>query len=101
MGGVIPATKPDAKVLLYLHGNGINIGANVAHANRSSTRFSVLLIVTIVALCINKAARITGISRCGTAWDYLWKRHQPSEISYLWAYSGVLAIDLSCATSRS
>jgi len=43
-GWWMPAAT-NAKVLLYLHGNGINIRTNVAHANRfSSARFSVLLI---------------------------------------------------------
>ncbi len=44
-GWWIPATTANNKVLLYLHGNGINIGANVAHANRfHQLGFSVLLI---------------------------------------------------------
>src|SRR4051812_29484992 len=33
-GWWIKTKQPNAKVLLYLHGNGINIGANIAHANR-------------------------------------------------------------------
>lgn len=33
-GWWIPATGPENFVLLYLHGNGINIGANIEHAAR-------------------------------------------------------------------
>jgi uncharacterized protein len=44
-GWWLPSSQPDGKVLLYLHGNGLNIGANVAHANRfHKLGFSVLLI---------------------------------------------------------
>ena len=44
-GWWIEAKQPNAKVLLYLHGNGINVGANIAHANRfHQLGFSVLLI---------------------------------------------------------
>lgn len=43
-GWWIPAKDENAMVLLYLHGNGINIGANVAHARRfHQLGFSVLL----------------------------------------------------------
>ncbi len=43
-GWWIPATQPNGKVLLYLHGNAINVGANVEHAGRfHSLGFSVLL----------------------------------------------------------
>ena len=44
-GWWMPAKKPEAKVLLYLHGNALNVGANVAHAHRfHKLGFSVLLI---------------------------------------------------------
>ena len=44
-GWWIPSAQPSEMVLLYLHGNGINIGANVAHAHRfHQMGFSVLLI---------------------------------------------------------
>ncbi len=32
-GWWLEAKQPNAKVLLYLHGNGLNIGANIAHAS--------------------------------------------------------------------
>lgn len=44
-GWWIKAKQPNGKVLLYLHGNGLNIGANVGHARRfHKLGFSVLLI---------------------------------------------------------
>ncbi|WP_414527038.1 alpha/beta hydrolase [Nodularia chucula] len=44
-GWWIPGTQPDGNVLLYLHGNAINIGANMGHAYRlHKLEFSVLLI---------------------------------------------------------
>ncbi|MDP5338641.1 MAG: lysophospholipase, partial [Nodularia sp. (in: cyanobacteria)] len=44
-GWWIKAPQPDADVLLYLHGNAINVSANVGHANRlHQLGFSVLLI---------------------------------------------------------
>ena len=43
-GWWIPAEQPDAAVVLYLHGNGDNIGANAAHSVRlRSLGLSVLL----------------------------------------------------------
>jgi uncharacterized protein len=43
-GWWIPATKPDAPVILYLHGNGANIGANAEQAYRlRELGFSVFL----------------------------------------------------------
>lgn len=43
-GWWIPAHQPNGKVLLYLHGNASNIGANVEHASRfHHLGFSVLL----------------------------------------------------------
>ncbi|MDB9541031.1 lysophospholipase [Anabaenopsis tanganyikae CS-531] len=44
-GWWIPSPEPNANVLLYLHGNAINVGANVGHARRlHQLGFSVLLI---------------------------------------------------------
>jgi uncharacterized protein len=43
-GWWIPAAKPDAPVILYLHGNGANIGANAEQAHRlRELGFSVFL----------------------------------------------------------
>jgi pimeloyl-ACP methyl ester carboxylesterase len=99
-GWWMPAAT-NAKVLLYLHGNGINIGANVAHANRfHQLGFSVLLI----------DYRGYGRSEGGfptearvyqdaaAAWNYLVKQRQikPSQI-FLYGHSlgGAIAIDLA------
>ncbi|GAX34113.1 alpha/beta hydrolase [Nodularia sp. NIES-3585] len=44
-GWWIKSPQPDADVLLYLHGNAINVSANIGHANRlHQLGFSVLLI---------------------------------------------------------
>jgi len=44
-GWWIPADKPTSKVLLYLHGNGVNIEVNLEHAQRfHKLGFSVFLI---------------------------------------------------------
>ena len=41
----IPADQPSGRYLIYLHGSGLNIGANVSHARRfKELGFSVLLI---------------------------------------------------------
>ncbi len=98
-GWWIPATQKDAKVLLYLHGNGINIGANVAHANRfHQLGFSVLLID--YRGYGHSEGKFPTESRvyqdAATAWDYLVKRHQPSQI-FIYGHSlgGAVAIDLA------
>jgi len=100
-GWWIKTKQPNAKVLLYLHGNGINIGANVAHANRFyQLGFSVLLI------------DYRGYGRSGgsfpnekrvyedaaTAWNYLVQQQQisPRQI-FIYGHSlgGAIAIDLA------
>lgn len=95
------AAQPDALVLLYFHGNGINIGANVAHAHRfHQLGFSVLLI----------GYRGYGLSEGSfpseasvyqdavAAWDYLVNELQikPEQI-FLYGHSlgGAIAIDLA------
>ena len=100
-GWWIPASRPNAQVLLYLHGTGINIGANVAHANRfHRLGFSVLLpdyrgygrsegsFPTEAAVYQDAAV----------AWDYLVQERkiQPEQI-FLYGHSlgGAVAIDLA------
>ncbi|MBV9387363.1 MAG: alpha/beta fold hydrolase [Chroococcidiopsidaceae cyanobacterium CP_BM_ER_R8_30] len=97
----IPASEPDAKVLLYLHGNGSNIGAAVAYANLfNQLGFSVLVI----------DYRGYGRSEGGfptegrvyqdasVAWDYLVKEKliPPSQI-FVFGHSlgGAIAINLA------
>ena len=101
-GWWIEANSTDAKVLLYLHGNGINIGANVAQANRfHKLGFSVLLI----------DYRGYGRSEGGfpqeasvyqdaaTAWNYLIQRKIPPNQIFIYGHSlgGAIAINLALA----
>lgn len=100
-GWWIPATQPNALVLLYLHGNGSNIGGNIAHAHRfHQMGFSVLL----------TDYRGYGRSEGGfptearvyqdaaAAWDYLVLGEQikPNQI-FLYGHSlgGAIAIELA------
>ncbi len=100
-GWWIKATQPNSKVLLYLHGNGINIGANVGHANRfHQLGFSVLLID------YRGYGRSEGTfpnemrvyQDAATAWNYLVQQLQipPREI-FIYGHSlgGAIAIDLA------
>jgi len=100
-GWWIPGSTPSDRVLLYLHGNGINIGANVAHANRfHHLGFSVLL----------PDYRGYGLSEgnfptesqvyqdAQVAWDYLVKEKKiPPQRIFIYGHSlgGAVAIDLA------
>lgn len=100
-GWWIQASQPNAKVLLFLHGNAINIGANVVQAHRfHQLGFSVLLI----------DYRGYGRSEGGfpnesqvyqdaaTAWDYLvYQRKIPPSQIFIYGHSlgGAVAIDLA------
>lgn len=97
----IPASTPSDRVLLYLHGNGINIGANVAHASRfHHMGFSVLL----------PDYRGYGWSEgnfptesqvyqdARVAWDYLVKEKKiPPQHIFIYGHSlgGAIAIELA------
>ncbi|MBD2531439.1 alpha/beta fold hydrolase [Nostoc flagelliforme FACHB-838] len=100
-GWWIKAKKPNAKVLLYLHGNGINIGANITHANRfHQLGFSVLLID------YRGYGRSEGsfpnekrvYEDAVTAWNYLVQQQEipPNQI-FIYGHSlgGAIAIDLA------
>lgn len=100
-GWWIPAARDNAKVLLYLHGNGINIGANIAHAYRFyQLGFSVLI------MDYRGYGRSEGgfptesrvYQDAAFAWDYLVKKReiQPSQI-FIYGHSlgGAIAIDLA------
>ncbi|MDZ7956549.1 MAG: alpha/beta hydrolase [Aulosira sp. DedQUE10] len=104
-GWWIPGKQPDkklnGKVLLYLHGNGINIGANIAHAYRFyQLGFSVLLID------YRGYGRSQGVfpnetrvyQDAATAWNHLVQQLQipPSHI-FIYGHSlgGAIAIDLA------
>jgi uncharacterized protein len=100
-GWWIPASSPSDRVLLYLHGNGVNIGANVAHASRFHYMgFSVLL----------PDYRGYGLSQgnfptesqvyqdAKVAWDYLVKQKKiPPQRIFIYGHSlgGAVAIDLA------
>lgn len=98
-GWWIPATQADAKVLLYLHGNGINIGANVGYANLfHQLGFSVLL-MDYRGYGRSEGGFPTELRVCqdaATTWNYLVKQHQPSQI-FIYGHSlgGAIAIDLA------
>ncbi|MBH8573168.1 alpha/beta fold hydrolase [Nostocaceae cyanobacterium CENA369] len=100
-GWWIKSNQPNTRVLLYLHGNGINIGANISHANRFyQLGFSVLLID------YRGYGRSEGVfpnekrvyQDAATAWNYLVQQRQisPSQI-FLYGHSlgGAIAIDLA------
>lgn len=100
-GWWLKAQQPDEKVLLYLHGNGINIGANIGHAKRfHQLGFSVLLID------YRGYGRSEGMfpnekrvyEDAVVAWNYLTQEKQisPSRI-FLYGHSlgGAIAIDLA------
>ncbi|MEE3717633.1 alpha/beta fold hydrolase [Tumidithrix elongata RA019] len=100
-GWWIPSANKDAQVLLYLHGNGKNMQANLEHANRlHKLGFSILMI----------DYRGYGLSDGGfpsesgvyidaqTAWDYLTQQQQinPKQIViYGHSLGGAIAIDLA------
>ncbi|RCJ24009.1 phospholipase [Nostoc sp. ATCC 43529] len=100
-GWWIKAKQPNAKVLLYLHGNGINIGANVAHANRFyQLGFSVLLIdyrgYGRSESSFPNEKRV--YEDAATAWNYLVQQQQiPPRQIFIYGHSlgGAIAIDLA------
>lgn len=100
-GWWIPAAGDAAGVVLYLHGNGINVGANVNHANRfHQMGFSVLLIdyrgYGLSEGSFPTEAQI--YQDVETAWDYLIteRRVNPQEI-FLYGHSlgGAIGIELA------
>jgi pimeloyl-ACP methyl ester carboxylesterase len=100
-GWWIEANQSDAKVLLYLHGNNINIGANVAHANRfHELGFSVLLI-DYRGYGYSKGRFPNEKRVCqdaATAWNYLVHQRKISEEQiFIYGHSlgGAIAIDLA------
>jgi uncharacterized protein len=97
----IPNSNLENKVLLYLHGNGENIGANTGHAVRlQQLGFSVLLIdyrgYGRSEGDFPNEARV--YQDAGIAWDYLVQQQgfSPQQI-YIYGHSlgGAIAIDLA------
>ena len=99
-GWWIPAPQPNAKVLLYLHGNGSNIGANIGHAYRfHQMGFSVLLPdYRGYGRSEGKPTEANVYQDAATAWNYLVQERQiqPSQI-FIYGHSlgGAVAVDLA------
>ncbi|MCX7596538.1 MAG: lysophospholipase [Fischerella sp.] len=100
-GWWLDTNKSDGKVLLYLHGNGINIGANIVHAHRFYQQgFSVLLID--YRGYGRSQGRFPNEMRvyqdAVIAWNYLVQQRKisPSQI-FIYGHSlgGAIAIDLA------
>lgn len=97
----IPASGQEAGVILYLHGNGINMGANLAHACRfHQLGFSVLLI-DYRGYGRSEGSFPTESSvyqDAQAAWNYLvQQRGVPKEQIFIYGHSlgGAIAIDLA------
>ena len=100
-GWWIPAAKPNAKVLLYLHGNGVNIGANAAHADRFHRMGFAVLIIDYRGYGLSEGSFPNETSvylDAATAWNYLVNQRQiqPSDI-FIYGHSlgGAIAINLA------
>lgn len=100
-GWWIPAPKANAKTLLYLHGNGINIGANAAHAHRFHQMGFAVLIIDYRGYGRSEGSfpsETTVYQDAATAWNYLVKQRQiqPSNIVlYGHSLGGAIAINLA------
>lgn len=104
-GWWIPTTSSEARILLYLHGNGQNIGANVEYAQRfQQLGFSVLMID------YRGYGRSEGkfptedqvYQDAQAAWDYLvQQRGIPPQEIFVYGHSlgGAVAIDLAVSNS--
>lgn len=100
-GWWIPSTQKTSKVLLYFHGNGENIGANLNHAQRfQKLGFSVLLIDYVgYGRSQGEFPNEDRVYRdARIAWHYLVKKRQikPKNI-FIYGHSlgGAIAIDLA------
>ena len=100
-GWWIPAVSPKADVLLYLHGNGGNISANLGHARRfHQLGFSVLLIdYRGFGRSYGKFPTEAEVYRdAQAAWDYLvGERNINSRDIFIYGHAlgGAIAIDLA------
>lgn len=100
-GWWIPAQGEEAGVLLYLHGNGINIGANVAHAKRFHQLGLSVLIIDYRGYG-RSAGRFPDEQRvyedAEISWRYLTQTRQflpESILLYGHSLGGAIAIDLA------
>lgn len=90
-----------SKVLLYLHGNGINIGANIAHAYRFHQMGFAVLLIDYRGYGRSEGgfpSETSVYQDAAVAWDYLIKQRQiqPSNI-FIHGHSlgGAIAINLA------
>lgn len=100
-GWWMAAKQPKAKVVLYLHGNALNVGANVAHASRFyQLGFSVLLI-DYRGYGQSQGSfpnEVRVYEDAAVAWNYLVQQQgiPPSQIViYGHSLGGAVAIDLA------
>ncbi len=97
----IPASSQEAGVILYFHGNGINIGANVVHAHRfHQLGFSVLLVdYRGYGRTEGRFPTESSVYKdAETAWNYLvQEREVPPEQIFIYGHSlgGAIAINLA------
>ncbi|MBA2750513.1 MAG: alpha/beta hydrolase [Tatlockia sp.] len=100
-GWWIPAATAKAKTLLYLHGNGVNIGANAAHAHRFHQMGFAVLIIDYRGYGRSEGSfpsENNVYQDATTAWDYLVKQRQiqPNNIIiYGHSLGGASAINLA------
>lgn len=100
-GWWIPAATAKAKTLLYLHGNGANIGANIAHAHRFHQMGFAVLIIDYRGYGRSEGSfpsEETVYQDATTAWNYLVEQRQiqPSNIIvYGHSLGGAIAINLA------
>lgn len=100
-GWWIPAAKPERGVMLYLHGNGTNIGANVAQANYFHQLGFAILLIDYRGYGLSEGGFPTESAvyqDAQTAWDYLVQQRQvnPEQI-FIYGHSlgAAIATDLA------
>ena len=100
-GWFLPYSSTNVKVLLYLHGNGVNIGGNVAHANRFHRLGFSVFIPDYRGYGRSEGGfptEATVYQDAAVAWNYLVQERkiQPSQI-FIYGHSlgGAVAIDLA------
>ncbi|MBF2000743.1 MAG: alpha/beta fold hydrolase [Synechococcales cyanobacterium C42_A2020_086] len=100
-GWWIPASGPERGVVLYLHGNGINIGANVWQAGRFHHLGLSVLLIDYRGYGRSQGAfpsEAQVYEDAAIAWDYLTQtRNIPPERIFIYGHSlgGAIAIELA------
>ena len=104
-GWWIPSNPPSEKVLLYLHGSALNIGANVDHARRFHNMDYSVFLVSYRGYGLsdgNFPSEDKMYADARAAWDYLVDRRgiEPGKI-FIYGHSigGAIAIDLAVGQS--